>query len=271
MLKGWYGSDDWESHAVSYLDEDHRSDGATAARVGGRVLVVDDDAALRALLLEFLTDAGFDVVLAADGRSMRDALEASAVDLVILDVSLPDESGLALAGFVRHRTDAGIIMLTAHAEPLERIAGLELGADDYIAKPFVLREVLARVRAVLRRRTAAPVAAARPVARGYRFAGFELRTGTRRLTTPGGARVELTNAEYSLLLAFVRQPRQTLARHRLLDLSRLHADEIFDRTVDVQVFRLRRRLETDPGAPRLIVTERSVGYRLQADVEVVHQ
>lgn len=238
-----------------------------------RILVVDDDPAIRALIREYLGEHGIEVLCASGGHEMGRLLENEAVDLVVLDVKMPGEDGFNLARTLRSRSTLPIIMLTGQGHEVDRVLGLELGADDYVTKPFSPRELLARIRAVLRRHdlAAAPTSAAAPAAgaakepRSYRFGGWSLATGTRKLTAPGGEKVDLTNGEYSLLVTFLRSPRSILSRDQLLEGSRLHAD-IYDRSIDVQILRLRRKIEENPNDPRLIRTERGAGYFFDADV-----
>jgi two-component system, OmpR family, response regulator len=239
-----------------------------------RILVVDDDPAIRGLVQEYMTEHGIEVLCAADGHEMGQLLEAEAVDLVVLDVKMPGEDGFNLARTLRSRSSLPIIMLTGQGHEVDRVLGLELGADDYVTKPFSPRELLARIRAVLRRHDlAAPAAAATTPApaqparepRNYRFAGWSLATGTRKLTAPAGDKVDLTNGEYSLLVTFLRSPRAILSRDQLLEGSRMHAD-IYDRSIDVQILRLRRKIEVNPNDPQLIRTERGAGYFFDADV-----
>jgi len=235
-----------------------------------RILVVDDDPSIREMVRDYLVGHDFDVLVAANGEEMKAALEGPGADLVILDVKLPGEDGFGLARALRSRSHMPIIMLTAQSEEVDRVVGLELGADDYLTKPFSPRELLARIRAVLRRHTMAAEAAQKPASdvRAFQFAGWELNTGTRRLTSQDKTRVELTNSEYSLLVTFLRSPRKILSRDQLLEGVRVNAD-IFDRSIDVQILRLRRKIEPNPNEPTLIRTERSVGYFLDVDVTPV--
>jgi DNA-binding response OmpR family regulator len=232
-----------------------------------RILAVDDDPSIREMVRDYFAKNDFEVVTASNGTEMRAALESGGVDLVLLDVRLPGEDGFGLARELRSRSSVPIIMLTAQGEEIDRILGLELGADDYLTKPYSPRELLARVRAVLRRHDLIPGSAERstPTVRTYRFDGWELNTGTRRLLSPKKERVELTNSEYTLLVALLRSPRKILSRDQLLDGTRVHAD-IFDRSIDVQILRLRRKIEADANEPKLIRTERGVGYFFDADV-----
>jgi two-component system, OmpR family, response regulator len=234
------------------------------------ILAVDDDPTMRELVADYLGSHGFRVSTAANGRNMADIIDEHIVDLVVLDLKLAEEDGLKLVRELRARSDLPIIVITGHRrDEVDRIVGLELGADDYLTKPFNLRELLARVRAVLRRAEVGPA----PLpgdGKGakYRFAGWELNLRLRRLTSPTGSPVELTIGEFSLLTAFLRSPQQVLSREQLLAASRVHDDEVYDRSVDVQVLRLRRKLEADPSAPELIKTERGVGYVFAAPVQV---
>lgn len=234
------------------------------------LLAVDDDPTMRELIRDYLSDQGFRVSTAADGGQMAETLTESIVDLVILDLKLAEEDGLRLVRELRTQSNIPIIVVTGHRrDEVDRILGLELGADDYLTKPFNLRELLARVRAVLRRGRgdqASPTEEAKGAK--YRFADWELNLRNRRLASPAGAFVPLTRGEFSLLVAFLRSPQQVLSREQLLDASRLHGDDVYDRSVDVQILRLRRKLEADPSVPELIKTERGAGYLFAAPVEV---
>jgi DNA-binding response OmpR family regulator len=195
-------------------------------------------------------------------------LEKAHPSLILLDLRLGHEDGLDVLKEIRSNSDVPIIIMTGHSrEEVDRVVGLELGADDYVAKPFSLRELLARVRAILRRHEMGRGARARVSdGGGYRFNGWSLECRTRRLVNPDGAPVLLTNSEYALLLAFLKAPQRPLTREMLLQATRVRED-IFDRSIDVQVLRLRRKLEIDPNAPRVIETERGVGYILTAIVK----
>lgn len=232
------------------------------------ILIVDDDREIRDLLSRFLVKHGYRVSTAADGRDMRRVMADSRIDLIVLDVMMPGETGLTLCGQVRATSKVPIIMLTAVAEDTDRIIGLELGADDYLAKPFNPRELLARIRAVLRRADSRePVATSEsngsPV---FEFAGWKLDPGTRQLTNPAGELVELSTGEYDLLVAFAERPQRVLSRDRLLDLAKGRAAVAFDRSIDVQVGRLRRKIEVDASAPQLITTVRGGGYMFTPQV-----
>jgi len=235
------------------------------------ILVVDDDPAVRDLVVEYLSDNDVRVSAVASGREMMAVIEREAIDLVLLDLKLPGEDGMQLARSLRERATVPIVLLTGRAEEADRVMGLELGADDYITKPFSPRELLARVRAVLRRyRVQATLPERDSARRAYRFSGWELNLRTRQLRSPAGASVALSNGELSLLAALCRAPQRVLSRDQLLSMSRLHEAEVYDRTVDVQVRRLRLKLEADAAHPQLIVTERGAGYRLASDVETLY-
>ena len=233
------------------------------------ILVVDDDEAIRELVREYLSEHDFKVSMAETGAEMDKVLGGSEmVDLVILDLKLPDEDGLAIARRLRESLDLPIIILTGRKEEADRIMGLELGADDYVTKPFSQRELMARIKAVLRRTEGKRAKRRGEQVRAYKFSGWELNTGTRKLKSPDGRNVELTNSEYSLLIAFLKSPQRILTRDQLLESSRLH-DDIYDRSIDVQILRLRRKIEESPNQPSLIRTERGAGYYLNSSVETV--
>jgi two-component system OmpR family response regulator len=201
---------------------------------------------------------------------MQGVLAEQVVDLIVLDLKLQAEDGMALARNLRDESAIPIIMLTGRREEADRVMGLELGADDYLTKPFSPRELLARIRTVLRRRRVA-VHQGRPEGvRAYRFDGWELNLNTRRLTAPDGRTVALSNGEFSLLVVLLGAAQRILTRDQLLDLSRLHNDEVYNRSVDVQIMRLRRKIEQDPQRPRYILTERRVGYLFGVAVETVY-
>lgn len=230
------------------------------------LLVVDDDADVRSLLQRYFTREGYRISVAGDGIGMRAALAAEPVDLVLLDLGLPREDGLSLMRELRATWQGAVIIITGRGEPVDRVIGLEVGADDYVAKPFDLRELLARVRSVLRRTTAAPAVAPADEA-PLRFAGLRLDPLARVLTGPDGLPIELTAGEYELLLAFLLRPNQVLSRDELM--GRLHGREAgpFDRAIDMQVGRLRRKIEADPANPQLLKAVRGAGYVLAARVE----
>jgi len=236
----------------------------------GHILVVDDQQEICDLVREYLSDEGFRVSTANDGTGMREVVGHESVDLVILDLVLRGEDGLQLARELRSQSDIGIIMLTGRGETVDRIIGLEMGADDYLSKPFHLRELLARVRSVLRRgasRSGASDRAGGGQRVRIKFAGWSLDLASRELLSPTGAEVRLTTGEFELLAAFVNHANQVLSRDRLLDLSRHREAGPFDRTIDVQVGRLRRKLEDDPKNPTMIKTVRGGGYIFTPPVE----
>lgn len=226
-----------------------------------RLLVVDDDARIRDLLRRYLSQEGFEVLLAEDAKSMTRVMNRETVDLIVLDLMLPGEDGLSVCRRLRAGNDrTPIIMLTAKGEDVDRIVGLEVGADDYLPKPFNPRELLARIHAVLRRRPEreAPGAPSRE-AQIVAFGPFEFDLSSRRLSR-GGAPVPLTTGEFSMLKALVRHPRQPMSRDKLAQLARGREFEPYDRSLDVQVSRLRKLIEEDPAQPRYIQTVWGVGY-----------
>jgi DNA-binding response OmpR family regulator len=247
--------------------------------IGGRVntapmprhvLVVDDDAATRERVAGYLTLNDFRVTPAENGKRMMEILDEEPVDLVALELKLRGEDGLQLARRLRDASRIPLIIVTSCAEEADRVMGLELGADDYITKPFSTRELLARIRAVMRRyRTVESPPAQDDGVRAYRFAGWTLNVRLYRLTSPAGEHVPISNGEFGLLVAFLDRPERILTRGQLLDLSRLRSTDVYDRSIDVQVLRLRRKLETDPSRPELIKTERGRGYRFCASVTIV--
>ncbi|MBK7137236.1 MAG: response regulator [Rhodocyclales bacterium] len=230
-----------------------------------RILIVDDDPELRELLRGYLGGNGYDVDAAGDGAAMRQRIAAAAPDLVILDLMLPGEDGLALCRELRAESSLPILMLTARGEDTDRIVGLEMGADDYLPKPFNPRELLARIRSILRR--AGENAAREAPARAFAFAGWTLDLGARHLVGADGVVVPISNGEFKLLRAFAENPFRVLTRDQLMDVLAGREAGPFDRSVDVMVHRLRRRLDDDAREPQLIKTVRSEGYMLAADVE----
>jgi DNA-binding response OmpR family regulator len=232
----------------------------------GRVLIVEDDRDVRTMLAEYLGGAGFEVAQADGGETMRAALAAAVPHVVLLDVRLPGEDGLALARFLRERYDLGIIMVTAAGEVVDRIVGLEMGADDYVAKPFDLRELLARLKSVMRR-VQARTAAATDAPPAKQETGARVPIGrclldlrSHQLFDRDGAEVAITTMEFDLLKAFVEHPNQVLSRDRLLTLTRNREWEPFDRSIDIRIARVRRKVEDDPDNPRAIRTVRGAGY-----------
>jgi DNA-binding response OmpR family regulator len=234
------------------------------------ILAVDDDPSVRKVICNYLGDNDIRVTALASGREIADVMAREVIDLLVLDWRLPGEDGLAIARRLRAESKLPIIMLTGRKDEADRVMGLELAADDYLTKPFSPRELLARIRALLRRtRERQTVADVVQKIRAYRFAGFELNVRLRRLTAPGGANVPLTNSEFNLLAAFLGAPQRVLSRDQLLGLSRLHNDEVYDRSIDVQVARLRRKMQPGEGAAEIIRTERGAGYVFTAAVEIV--
>jgi two-component system, OmpR family, response regulator len=235
------------------------------------ILVVDDDAQIRSLLDEYLAENGLRVSTASTGPEMSHILMEQTIDLVILDLRLKDEDGMTIARSLRERLSMPVIILTGVRDEADRVMGLELGADDYVMKPFSPRELLARIRTVLRRtRSASPEGGQRREVRAYRFGEFELNLRTRRLKRQDGGPVNLTKGELNLLAALLAAPERILTRDQLLEASRLYDNEVYDRAIDIQVLRLRRKIESDPSQPRYIVTERGVGYIFSAPVEVLY-
>jgi two-component system OmpR family response regulator len=234
------------------------------------VLAVDDDASMRRMIADYLGDNEIRVTTLDSGREIAEVMSRETIDLLILDLKLPGEDGMQIARRLRGECDVPIIMLTGRKDEADRVMGLELGADDYLTKPFSPRELLARIRALLRRsRAHETVADGLARIRAYRFAQRELNVRLRRLTLPDGKAVVLTNNEFNLLAAFLAAPQRILSREQLLDLSRLHNDEVYDRAVDVQVGRLRKKMEPAGTQEHLIRTERGAGYVFTARVETV--
>ena len=234
------------------------------------VLVVDDDPDFRTILSEYLSNHDFRVSAVASGVAMLKLLETEPIDIVLLDLRLPGEDGMALARQIRETHKVPIIILSGRSDEADRVMGLELAADDYITKPFSSRELVARIHAVLRRvhsNDADPKAA--ETLRAYRFGGWELNVKLHSLRAPDGRRVDLSNSEFSLLCAFLSAPQRMLSRDQLLDQSRLHSLEVSDRAIDVTILRLRRKIEVDPARPKLIITERGVGYLFTEAVSVL--
>lgn len=233
------------------------------------VLVVDDDREIRDLVSRVLRKNGYRVDVAADGRSMRAALAQRKIDLVILDRVLPGEDGMALCRELRKQSRVPVIMLTLLGSEPDRIAGLETGADDYVVKPFSPNELLARIKAVLRRANDLPLQTDLQRAKILRFAGWTLDRTRRRLNAPDGTAVTLTDGEFDLLAAFAEHPQVVLSREQLLDLARGRAANPFDRSIDVQVGRLRKKIEANAEEPELIKAVRARGYVFTPDVEGV--
>jgi two-component system OmpR family response regulator len=234
------------------------------------ILVVDDDPQIRELLHEYLTENALRVSATSNGQQMAAILDEEAIDLMVLDLRLAGEDGMAIARTVRDKSAIPIIILTGVRDEADRIMGLELGADDFLTKPFSPRELLARIRTVLRRTKGQALTQARQQEiRAYRFVDFELNLRTRRLTKRT-QKIELSNGEFNLLAALLAAPQRILTRDQLLEASRVFDNEVYDRSIDVQILRLRRKVEADPSQPQLILTERGVGYSFSSPVEVLY-
>ena len=235
-----------------------------------KILVVDDDQELAGLIGYALRQAGYLVVEAADGEAALAVFERESPALMILDANLPHLDGFEVCRRIRAGSRVPIMMLTVRSGEEDQVQALDLGADDYLTKPFSPRELLARIRTILRRRRA-EVRQGRPEGiRAYRFDGWELNLNTRRLAASDGRQVPLSNGEFSLLVVLLGASQRILTRDQLLDLSRLHNDEVYNRSIDVQILRLRRKIEKDPAQPRYIRTERGAGYIFGVPVETVY-
>ena len=233
-----------------------------------RIFVVDDEAPAREMVGDYLKMHGFAVTLCDGGATLRAAIKVESPDLIVLDLNMPEEDGLSIVRDLKRSVRAPVIMLTATASPIDRVVGLELGADDYLAKPCELRELVARIRSVLRRSAAgAPAAEARPGAanRRVRFGTRWLDLDAHVLRDDGDAIQPLTASEYNLLKTFAEHPNRVLSRERLLDLASARDDEAFDRAIDVRITRIRRKIEPDPSQPRIIQTVRGAGYLFSPD------
>ncbi len=230
------------------------------------LLLVDDERSIREPLAQFLLKQGFRVTQAGDAAAARTRLAAYAIDLVILDIMMPGEDGLSLTRHIRETSDIPVILLTARSEETDRIVGLEMGADDYVVKPFSPRELATRVKVVLRRAANGGARQHAPDSGSYAFADWVLKSGERALVDRSGVSVALSTGEYNLLLALVLRPRQVLTRDQLLDLTQGREAAAFDRAIDNQVSRLRRKIEADPKNPELIKTVWGGGYTLAAEV-----
>ena len=232
-----------------------------------RILIVDDDEDIRKLLEEYLRKNGFDAHAVADGPAMRDALAAKPASLVVLDLMLPGEDGLSLCRQLRARSQVPVLMLTAKGDPVDRIIGLEMGADDYLAKPFDPRELVARIRSILRRAQALPADTEINVPESFSFSGWRLDTRERNLRAPDGVVVPLSGAEYRLLLIFLQNANAVVSRDQLSNFTFGHDADPLDRTIDMQVSRLRERLREEAREPAIIKTVRGKGYVLAVRVE----
>lgn len=221
------------------------------------------------MVVDYLGDYDIEVIAVASGREVADLIVREMIDLLVLDLKLPGEDGMDIARRIRSDSNIPIIMLTGRKEEADRVMALELGADDYVTKPFSPRELLARIRSLLRRSRAYETAHGAAKIRAYRFAGWELNVRVRRLKSPRGEVIALRNAEFNLLAAFLASPQRVLTREQLLGMSHLHNDEVYDRAIDTQVGRLRRTLEEHGAREDLIHTERGVGYAFTVAVQVV--
>ncbi len=230
------------------------------------LLLVDDERSIREPLAQYLTKQGFRVTQAGDAEGARARLNAYAIDMAILDIMMPGEDGLSLCRHIRETSDTPVILLTARAEETDRIVGLEMGADDYVVKPFSPRELAARVKVVLRRTAGGAVRQHAPEAGSFAFSGWVLKTGERALVDREGVSVPLSTGEYNLLHALVIRPRQVLTRDQLLDLTQGREAAAFDRAIDNQVSRLRKKIETDVRNPEIIKTVWGGGYTLASEV-----
>ena len=231
------------------------------------LLLVDDERSIREPLAAYLARSGFRVTQAGDAAAARERLHGSAIDLVVVDVMMPGEDGLSLCRHIRATSELPVILLTAMAEETDRIVGLEMGADDYVVKPFSPRELVARVKVILRRAgRGAGIRQKAPETGNYAFAGWVLKAGERALVDPDGVSVPLSTGEFNLMLAFATHPHQVLSRDQLLDLAYGREANAFDRAIDNHISRLRRKIEADPKAPALIKTVWGGGYTLAADV-----
>jgi two-component system, OmpR family, response regulator len=237
--------------------------------VSPHILALDDDADIRKVLIEYLSGQDYRVSAVARGQEMLAILGSEPVDLLLLDLRLPGENGMELARRVRELSKVPILILSGQSDEADRVMGLELAADDYVVKPFSPRELLARIRALLRRTQASAAVGIQEELRAYRFAGWELNVRSRRLTKADGSVIPLTNSEFSLLCAFLGSPQRVLTREQLLERSRLHSMEVYDRSIDVTILRLRRKIESDPSNPSLLTTDRGVGYIFNCAVSVL--
>ena len=232
------------------------------------ILVVDDDPRIRQMLIRYFEEEGYRVSAAANGKAMRETLQRQSIDIILLDLVLGGgEDGLELTREIRAQSDMPIIMLTGRQDVVDRIVGLEVGADDYIAKPFHLREVLARLRTVLRRRQPAERPERQDDREILRFDGWQLDVARRQLLTGAGTEIVLTTGEFELLAVLARHPGRVLTREMLMDLTRGRTLEAFDRTIDAQIARLRKKIEADPSHPAMIKSVRGVGYVFTAKAQ----
>jgi DNA-binding response OmpR family regulator len=234
------------------------------------IVAIDDDPSIREAIADYLADNDLRVTTLASGRELAEVMARETIDLLLLDLRLPGEDGMEIARKLHEESALPIIILTGRKDEADRVIALETGADDYLTKPCSPRELLARIRAVLRR-CRRELRQGRPVGvRAYRFDCWELNLSTRRLAATDGRQITLTNGEFGLLVVLLASSQRVLTRHQLLDLSRLHNDEVFDRSIDAQIARLRQKIETDPANPRYIRTERGTGYVFGLPVQTVY-
>jgi two-component system OmpR family response regulator len=235
------------------------------------VLVLDEDQAVCNLVTDYLGQNEFRVTAVSTGRQVLEMITNEAIDILLMEPPVRGDDGMRLTREIRESSSLPIVMVSRRVEEADRVMALEFGADDYVTKPFSPRELLARIRAVLRRAQTEVVPPGRDeTLRAYRFAGWELNVKLHRLRSPQQERVDISRGEFSLLAALLSSPQRVLSRDQLLELSRLHSTEVYERSIDVQILRLRRKIEADPSHPELIRTERGFGYVFSAPVEVVH-
>jgi two-component system OmpR family response regulator len=231
------------------------------------ILIVEDARDIREPLARYLREHSYRTTTAADAATARKAMKASAIDLVVLDINMPGEDGLSLCRYIRQASQIPVILLTARGEEVDRIIGLEMGADDYIPKPFSPRELIARIAAVIRRTNALPPRQQAPIAARIRFGEWVLDTGQRELIGPDGVALPLSSGEFRLLLVLIERPKIALSRNQLLDLTKGRDSELFDRSIDNHISRLRKKIETDPKTPRYIKTVWGGGYIFAVEPE----
>lgn len=252
---------------TTYQTANNSRKGAVAA--SNHILVIDDDPDICKLIADFFQKNDFHVTISNNGKGLQEILERHKIDLIVLDLLLPDEDGLVVCRNLRSRSNIPVIILSSRGEEMDRIIGLEMGADDYLPKPFHPRELLARIKSVLRRSRSLPEEAGSPDDSNarYRFAGWSLDVPTRQLFSPSGEKIFLSGGEFALLRVLLSHPNKVLTRDQLLTLSHGREIEPYDRTIDMQISRLRKRLRDDPKSPEFIKTVRSLGYVFSIRVE----